>query len=62
MPHEERRDQRWLTPTPEGVSAFIHRQKLYLSYYLHSLNMTLNGSGALGIGDVRYLGGNWSSI
>ncbi|HFJ3494226.1 TPA: CS1-pili formation C-terminal domain-containing protein [Salmonella enterica] len=39
LPDEERRDKRWLTPTPEGVSAFIHRQTLYLSDDLHSLNM-----------------------
>lgn len=62
MPDEERRDKRWLTPTPEGVSAFIHRQTLYLSDDLHSRNMTLNGSGALGLGDGRYLGGNWAAI
>lgn len=62
LPDEERRDKRWLTPTPEGVSAFIHRQTLYLSDDLHSRNMTLNGSGALGLGDGRYLGGNWAAI
>lgn len=62
LPDEERRDKRWLTPTPEGVSAFIHRQTLYLSDDLHSHNMTLNGSGALGLGDGRYLGGNWAAI
>ncbi|EIF0327166.1 CS1-pili formation C-terminal domain-containing protein [Salmonella enterica] len=61
LPDEERRDKRWLTPTPEGVSAFIHRQTLYLSDDLHSRNMTLNGSGALGLGDGRYLGGNWAA-
>lgn len=61
LPDEERRDKRWLTPTPEGVSAFIHRQTLYLSDDLHSRNMTLNGSGALGLGDGRYLGGNWEA-
>ncbi len=49
LPDEERRDKRWLTPTPEGVSAFIHRQTLYLSDDLHSRNMTLNGSGATGL-------------
>lgn len=48
LPDEERRDKRWLTPTPEGVSAFIHRQTLYLSDDLHSRNMTLNGSGLAG--------------
>ncbi|EDN2067064.1 fimbrial outer membrane usher protein TcfC [Salmonella enterica] len=62
LPDEERRDKRWLTPTPEGVSAFIHRQTLYLSDDLHSRNMTLNGSGALGLGNGRYLGGNWAAI
>ncbi|UQQ17495.1 hypothetical protein MYA98_22470 [Salmonella sp. WGH-01] len=62
LPDEERRDKRWLTPTPEGVSAFIHRQTLYLSDDLHSRNMTLNGSGATGLGDGRYLGGDWAAI
>ncbi|STA75320.1 fimbrial outer membrane usher protein TcfC [Citrobacter freundii] len=59
LPHEERHDKRWLTPTQEGVSAFIHRQTLYLSDSTHSRNMTMNGTGALGLGEDRYLGGNW---
>lgn len=61
LPDEERRDKRWLTPTQESVSAFIHRQTLYLSDDIHSRNMTLNGSGALGLGEGRFLGGNWAA-
>ena len=61
LPDEERRDKRWLKPVPEEVSAFIHRQTLYLSDDLHNRNMTLNGTGALGLGDSRYLGGNWAA-
>ena len=58
---EEQRDKRWLAPAPEGRSAFIHRQTMYLSDNLHSRNLALNGTGALGLGERRYLGGNWTA-
>lgn len=55
-----KQDQRWLTPTPAAKNAFIHRQTANYSGDKDSQNVSLSGAGALGMGERRYLGGNWS--
>ncbi|WP_410529439.1 TcfC E-set like domain-containing protein [Serratia sp. AXJ-M] len=55
-----KQDQRWLTPTPAAKNAFIHRQTANYSGDKDSQNLALNGTGALGLGERRFLGGNWA--
>ncbi|MFP7609793.1 fimbrial outer membrane usher protein TcfC [Serratia quinivorans] len=55
-----KQDQRWLRPTPAAKNAFIHRQTANYSGDRDSQNLALNGTGALGLGERRYLGGNWA--
>lgn len=55
-----KQDQRWMTPTPAAKNAFIHRQTANYSGDSNSQSLSLNGAGALGLGERRYLGGNWA--
>lgn len=53
-------DNRYNTLTSEAVNAFVHRQTINASSDSYSKNMTVNGAGALGLGESRYLGGDWA--
>lgn len=61
LPDDSEQDRHWMSPTPAGNSAFIHRQTMNLSDDRDSQNLSLNGSGALGLGDRRYLGMDWAA-
>lgn len=53
-------DKRLNTLTATAENAFIHRQTINYSGDKYSKNMSFNGAGALGLGENRYLGGDWA--
>ncbi|WP_332888476.1 TcfC E-set like domain-containing protein [Shimwellia pseudoproteus] len=53
-------DDRYNTLTSEAVNAFVHRQTINVSGDKYSKNMSVSGAGALGLGENRYLGGDWA--
>lgn len=53
---------RHYTLSPQSQNAFIHRQTLNWSSSEQYSNASLSGTGALGMGERRYLAGNWNSI
>ncbi|GAB82508.1 fimbrial outer membrane usher protein TcfC [Shimwellia blattae] len=53
-------DNRYNTLTSEAVNAFVHRQSINVSSDSYSKNMSVSGAGALGLGENRYLGGDWA--
>lgn len=53
-------NERFHSLTPQAYNAFIHRQTFNYSGDKNSQNLTFNGAGALGLGEDRYLGGDWA--
>ncbi|MDN7907509.1 cable pilus usher protein CblC [Burkholderia diffusa] len=56
----EQRDQRFREPSPMTENALIHRQTINLSGGRGYKNLSISGTGALGITPKSFIGGNWT--
>lgn len=55
-----RADQRYESVSGEARNAFVHRQFVNLSAGKDYRSLSLQGAGALGVGDSGHIGGDWS--